>query len=44
MSNLEVGDRVRIKGHWNWPEDCSGIVAMPPISVQQLAGGEPWHS
>jgi hypothetical protein len=43
MTNLKVGDRVHVKGHWNWPNDCVGVVSEPPAMVRPLAGKHPWH-
>lgn len=38
MPDPKLGDRVHITGHWNWPDDCSGVVALPPAAVQRLTG------
>lgn len=43
MIDLRLGDRVHVKGHWNWPNDCAGVVSLPPAAVQQLAGKHPWR-
>lgn len=40
---LEPGDRVRVKGDWNWPRDCSGVVAEPPPAVRAMADQHPWR-
>jgi hypothetical protein len=43
-TQLEPGDRVHIKGHWNWPSDCSGVIAAPPSQVADLSeDSEPWR-
>lgn len=43
MTDLELGDRVYVKGHWNWP-DCTGTIAEPPDAVQSLVADEhPWR-
>lgn len=44
MTELAPGDRVHVRGHWNWPRDCFGVVAHPPEPVQSLvADDEPWN-
>lgn len=43
MTELKPGDRVHVKGHWNWPRDCSGVVSHPPPFAQSLAGKHPWR-
>jgi len=43
MTDPKLGDRVHVKGHWNWPEDCAGVVSTPPVMVQGLAGQHPWR-
>lgn len=41
---LKPGDRVHVKGDWNWPKDCTGVITDPPEFAQQLAAGhEPWQ-
>lgn len=40
---FNIGDKVHIKGHWNFPSDCNGIVCEPPeFAVQLVASSEPW--
>ena len=36
MKKLKKGDRVRIKSHVPWPNDCTGTVTEPPEVVKQL--------
>jgi hypothetical protein len=43
MADLKPGDRVRVVGHWNWPDDFTGVVAEPLPFAQSLDDGEPWH-
>jgi len=44
MNDLNIGDHVTIKGDWNWPNDCSGVIAEPPEFAQKLvADQEPWQ-
>jgi len=44
MKDLKPGDRVKIKGHWNWPNDCIGVIAEPPeFACQLVADQEPWQ-
>lgn len=43
MTNLKPGDRVHIEGHWNWPLDCDGTVAVPPAIVCDLDDKHPWR-
>jgi len=43
MMNLRPGDRVHVKSHWNWPRNCSGVVAPPPPIAHGIAGEHPWH-
>lgn len=41
---LQIGDWVRIKGHWNFPDDCTGTIAQPPESVRKMVQNcEPWE-
>lgn len=42
MTDPKVGDRVHVKGHSNWPEDCVGVIATPPALVQEIADEHPW--
>ena len=43
MMNYKLGDKVKIKGNWNFPNDCTGVISNPPESVVQLvADHEPW--
>ena len=44
MRELKPGDRVQVRGHWNWPKDCVGIVSIPLPAVQSLAGKHRWRS
>lgn len=35
---------MRIKGHWNFPADCTGTVAEPPAHARELVeDSEPWQ-
>ncbi len=43
MTDLQPGDRVHVHGHWNWPDDCTGVVALPPTTVRSFAVDEPWQ-
>src|SRR4051794_19835536 len=41
MRIFEVGDRVRVVGHWEFPDGTAGTVAMPePFQLQLAAPGE----
>ncbi len=40
---FNIGDRVFVKGHWNFPNDCIGTIAEPPdFAVQLVADCDPW--
>jgi hypothetical protein len=41
---FKAGDKVFIKGHWNFPNDCSGTISNPPEAVIQLVADQddPW--
>ena len=40
---LKLGDKVSVKGNWNFPEDCKGEIANPPEAAKQLvADSEKW--
>ena len=44
MKDFKPGDRVEIKGDWNWPNDCRGVITDPPEYARQLvADQEPWQ-
>jgi hypothetical protein len=40
LTTLKLGDRVRVSGHWNFPDDCTGVVAQPPDAVRALLDDE----
>ena len=38
-----LGDKVYIKGHWNFPKDLKGTISEPPEFAVQLVSDEaPW--
>lgn len=40
---FKMGDRVQVRGHWNWPCDCTGVVCLPPEFGRELVADEaPW--
>ena len=40
--DFRVGDRVNVKGHWNFPNDCTGVISEPPESATRIAGSDEW--
>jgi len=41
---FNLGDRISVKGHWNFPNDCKGFIFEPPEDVVELAlDQEPWE-
>lgn len=41
--NFEIGEKVIIKGDWNFPSTCSGTISEPPDSaINLVADSEPW--
>jgi hypothetical protein len=43
MSRFEVGDRVLIRGHWEFPDGTTGTVAAPEPFLRELAGPGEWE-
>jgi len=40
---FKVNDKVLIKGHWNFPSDCTGKISDPPETAVMLSEDhEPW--
>jgi hypothetical protein len=40
---FKIGDKVYIRSHSNWPNDCIGIIANPPdFVVQMVKNQNPW--
>jgi hypothetical protein len=40
LSDLKPGDRVHIKSNWNFPNDCTGVIAEAPEAVRGLVEDE----
>ena len=41
---FRIGDKVFVKGHWNFPNDCAGTIKKPPDIVVNLnADKNPWQ-
>jgi hypothetical protein len=40
---FEIGDRVRITGHYEWPEGTTGTVSLPEPAVLQLTPAGEWN-
>jgi hypothetical protein len=41
---FKAGDKVFIKGHWNFPNDGNGTISNPPSFAVELVAGQidPW--
>jgi hypothetical protein len=42
---FKTGNRVFIKGHWNFPNDCKATISNPPeIAINLIANeNDPWE-
>ena len=43
MKEYAVGDRVRVSGHWEWPDGLTGTVAAPVPFLMSLAEPGEWQ-
>lgn len=43
MTTLEIGDRVKLKGHWEFPDGTIGTIAQPPDFVVGLCEEGEWQ-
>lgn len=43
MQGFEVGDRVRVEGHWEFPDGTTGTVIAPESFQLRLAAPGEWH-
>ncbi|MCA9165764.1 MAG: hypothetical protein KDA62_22405 [Planctomycetales bacterium] len=43
MTALEIGDRVTLKGHWEFPDGTIGTIAHPPDFVIGVCGAGEWQ-
>jgi hypothetical protein len=42
MSRFDVGDRVLIRGHWEFPDGTTGTVSAPEPFLLELSGPGEW--
>ncbi len=41
---FNIGDKVYVKGNWNFPNDCKGTISYPPEDAVQLVEDQnPWE-
>ena len=41
---FNIGDKVYIKEHWNFPNDCKGTISYPPeYAIQLVEDQDPWE-
>lgn len=41
---FKLGDKVYVKGNWNFPDDCKGEISCPPeFAIQLVSESEPWE-
>jgi hypothetical protein len=43
VQNFEVGDRVRVVGHWEFPDGTTGTVSAPEPFLLELAEPGEWQ-